>query len=44
MSAWEHRIVTPLPAWALHHRMQHEAEHRGQIVAMRKLYHQLVNG
>jgi uncharacterized damage-inducible protein DinB len=25
------------PAWALHHLMQHEAEHRGQIMAIRTL-------
>ena len=26
------------PAWTLHHLMQHEAEHRGQIMAIRTLY------
>jgi uncharacterized damage-inducible protein DinB len=26
------------PAWTLHHLMQHEAEHRGQITAIRALY------
>ena len=25
------------PAWTLHHLMQHEAEHRGQILAIRTL-------
>ncbi len=25
------------PAWTLHHLMQHEAEHRGQILAIRAL-------
>jgi hypothetical protein len=26
------------PEWTLHHLMQHEAEHRGQIAAIRSLY------
>ena len=26
------------PAWTLHHLMQHEAEHRGQIAAIRNLF------
>ena len=28
------------PAWVLHHLMQHEAEHRGQITAIRTLWEQ----
>lgn len=31
---WNYEIS---PAWALHHLMQHEAEHRGQIAAIRAL-------
>jgi uncharacterized damage-inducible protein DinB len=29
------------PEWTLHHLMQHEAEHRGQITAIRALYAEL---
>jgi len=31
---WDYAIS---PAWTLHHLMQHEAEHRGQIAAIRAL-------
>lgn len=35
LPAWSYAIT---PAWTLHHLMQHEAEHRGEITSLRALF------